>query len=93
MTPRFVSLDVSRMLQGQADIVETIEQARSLKIADLKFGDESLRIRNGLIFEINRQLKWMRNFGLVNQVPNLCFGQYHRQQAILSRVVGENVGE
>ena len=50
---RLEGFDVGGVLQSEADIVQSFEQAIALKVADLKSSEEPVRIGDGSLFKIN----------------------------------------
>lgn len=49
----FIRVNRVRVLQSEADIVQSFEQAMALKIANPKSSEEPISISDDLVFEIN----------------------------------------
>src|SRR5687768_14044923 len=86
--------DFFRVAQRQADLVEAVEQAVLAKTGDLEM--ERLRAigrGHGLRLQVHHQAKAGKRRAFVEQAIDLGGRQHHRQEAVLERVVEENVGE
>ena len=88
----FESLDCVTVLQGQADVVQAIEQAVLAESVHFKVVDLAVRTGHGLRRQINAELIALARLGLLEQFINFGLGQDDRQHAVLEAVVEEDVG-
>ena len=51
-----IRADLRLMLQREADVVQTFEQAVAREVVDLESGAQALLVANAAIFEINGEL-------------------------------------
>ncbi len=80
------------VLQRQADIVQTVEQAMLAEGIDLKLQHLAIRTSHGLRLKVDTELITRLGLDLCKQLINLCVAQNDRQQAILEAVIEEDVG-
>src|SRR5438876_12163761 len=82
------SANLVRVLQREADVVETIQQAMLAKRVHVEAEHAAaVRRRNRLSFEIDRQLESGKGRGLVEQAIDLGFVEHDRQQSILEAII------
>src|SRR5262249_13724116 len=93
-SPRLEGADLVGVAQREADLVQAVQDAMLAERIDLEA--EALRTvggRDGLLFQINNQLKTGERRCLVEQLVDLGFAQRDRQEAVLERVVLEDLAE
>src|SRR5688572_22604744 len=91
--PGLESGDLLGVAQRQADLVEPVEQAVLAKTGDVEM--ERLRAiggGHGLRVQVHHQAKARKRRAFVKQTVDLGGRQHHRQEAVLERVVEEDVG-
>ena len=82
------------MAQREADLVESVHQAILAERIDLEVhGERAVGARHALALEVDHQAKAGKRIALMEQAIDLGFAQHHRQEAVLERVVEEDVGE
>src|SRR3989338_9237551 len=86
-------LDLAYMLQGQADVVQSIQQTMLAKGVHLKIIRRAVRRSDGLPLQIDLQFVANIGFHCLEQRIHLLRSQADRQQAVLEAVVEKNVGE
>ena len=90
---RLIGPDIVCVLKGQADIVQTIEQAVLAKRIDLKSDAFAVRANDLLRFQINRQCITFVLRNLAEQLVNNGFVQHDRQHAVLEAVIEKDVSK
>src|SRR6476659_112331 len=86
--------DLVRVAQREADLVEAVQQAVPAERVDVEA--EGLRARerrDALPLEVDAQLEAGEGGGVVEQLVDLRLGQGDRQEAVLQRVVEEDIAE
>ncbi len=92
MSP-FVGRDFVLLLQRQADVIETMDQAVLAERFDLERLRVAVLIAQGLLFEIDGQLVAGVLRGALEQIFDLFFSQTNRKHAVFETVVVKNVSE
>src|SRR5689334_11929909 len=93
-SPRLEGADLVRVAQRQADLVQAVQDAVLAERIDVEA--EALRAiggRHRLRFQIDDQLEAGKRCRFVEQLVDLGFAQRDRQEAVLERVVGEDLAE
>ena len=80
-------------MQGQADVVETIQQAVFPLAIDREGDHLAGRGSHGLRGQVDNQAVALGRLGLLEQAIDHIGGQHDGQDAILEAVVEEDVGE
>src|SRR6266404_924053 len=86
-------VDRRRLLQGQADIVQAIEQAMLAERIDLEMNGAAVGALDLLLLEIDLDDGVRASARIVHQLGDDLLGHADRQDAVLEAVVVENVGE
>lgn len=81
------------MLQCQADIIETVQQAVPDESIDGKLRSEPPVVTNLALFEIDHKLVVVEVLRTLHQIGDLILGQTHREESIFRTVIGEDVGK
>src|SRR6185503_5745043 len=92
--PRLEGADLVRMAQREADLVEPVEQAVLAERSDVEA--EALRAvegRHALPLEVDPQPEAGERNRIVEQLVDFGFRQRDRQEAVLQRVVLEDLAE
>ena len=87
------SADIGCFLFGQADVVETVEQAMLAERVYLDTHDFAVGARDRLLFEVDRQHRVGALLGVFHQLVDDVLRQGDRQQAVLEAVGVEDVGK
>jgi hypothetical protein len=90
--PSFVGGDVRFVLQGESDVVETIQQAVAHEVVDLKAGREAAIVIDLALLEVDGQLIAIL-LGAAHEFSHFVFGERDVEESVLRAVVGEDVGE
>src|ERR1700722_9627112 len=85
--------DFRFVLQGEADIIQPIEQAMTHEFVDGEFSCEAPLVPHLALLEVNRQLVVFDIMGPPHQFIGLILRQAHREEAVLRAVIGEYVRE
>ncbi len=85
--------NLSFMLQGEANIIESFQEAIALKIINLECCDKALPVTDGLVPEINRRLVIIDLFRTTHQLRHTSLVESDRQEAVLQAIVCEDVCE
>ena len=80
------------VLQGDANVVEAVEQAVLAKGVDVELEDFAGRRGHALVFEIDVQPVAFIGFHFLNSARSRLFKR-HQQNAVLEGIVVEDVGE
>src|SRR5262245_6051904 len=93
-SPRLEGADLVRMPQRKADVVQAVQDAVLAERVDL----EAPALRavgrgNGLRLEVDAQPEAGEGRGLVEQLVDVGLAQRDRQEAVLERVVQEDLAE
>src|SRR6185437_12420574 len=88
-----VGADVALLLQGEADIVESIQQAMLAERIDLEFDDAAIGPGDRLLLEIDAEPGIGAFPCIVHEIVDDLLRQLDRQDAVLEAVVVEDVGE
>ena len=91
--PRFVRRDFSLVLQGQADIVEAVQQTVTSKLVHRELRAKSLRVPHFASLQVDRDLVIVDLLGAPRQRRNFLLVQAHGKKAVFCAVIGKNVGE
>src|SRR5262249_1458728 len=86
--------DLVRVAQREADLVEPVQQAVLAERVDVEA--EAFRAiggRDRLLSQINRQFEAGKRRGIVEKLVDLGLGQGDRQEAVLERIVLEDLAE
>ena len=89
----FVGGDFRFVLQGEADIIQPIEQAMTHEFVDGEFSCEALLVPHLALLEVNRQLVVFDIAGPPHQFRGLILLQAHREETVLRAVVCEDIRE
>src|SRR5690606_21881387 len=81
------------LLQGQADVVQAVEQAVLAEGVHLEAVLHAIGAGDRLRRQVHGQGVALAGFALAEQLVDLGVGQHDRQQAVLEAVVVEDVGE
>ena len=81
------------MAQGQAYVVEAVQQAVFAERVDFECGAEAFIIGDGLGFEVDGDLVCGIFCGAVHQCLHIGFGEADEDHAVLAGVGEEDVGE
>src|SRR4029077_10626240 len=87
------ALDLVLLDHGQADIVETVEQAMLAVRIDVELDHAAVRPPDLLLLQIDRQRGIGAALGVVKQLLQILRRHLHRQHAVLEAVVVEDVAE
>src|SRR5262249_35630125 len=93
-SPRLEGADLFRVAQRQADLVQAVQQAMLAEGIDVE--SELLRAVDGrdqLLFQVDRQFETGKGRSVVKQPVDLALAQRDRQEAVLQRVVLEDLPE
>src|SRR5216684_1662928 len=85
--------DRRRLLQGEPDIVEAVQQAVLAERVDVEFDDAAIGPGDRLAGEIDSEPGVGALLGVVHQLVDDLLRQPDRQDAVLEAVVVEDVGE
>src|SRR5690606_37525541 len=86
-------VDAASLFHGQADIVETVEQAMALEIVEIEGNRAAIGTVNFLGFEIDGEGCIGAARSVVHQLVQLFLSDLDRQDAVLEAVIVEDVGE
>ena len=89
----FEGLDRIAVLQGQTDVVQTVEQAVLAERIDLEVQYLAIRAGHRLRLQVDGQLVARVGFDLLEQLVDFLVTEDDRQQAVLEAVVEEDVGK
>src|SRR5690606_28332530 len=81
------------LLQGQADVVQAVEQAVPAEGVHLEAVLHAVRTGDRLRFQVHGQGVALAGLALAEQLVHHIGRQHHRQQAVLEAVVVEDVGK
>src|SRR5918999_1460126 len=91
---RLEGADLVRVAQGEADLVEPVQEAVLAERVDREVHDQRAVGRgHGLLFEVDDQSKARKGRAFVEQPIDLGLAEHDRQQAVLEAVDEEDVGE
>src|SRR4030095_7748829 len=90
---RLERFDRGRLLQSQADVVETVEEAVLAEGIELEFYAATVGAADLLLLKIDGDDGVGAALGVVHQLVDLALRQLDRQDAVLEAVVVEDVGE
>lgn len=88
----FVLADCGVLLQGQGDIIETVEEALPTKFFDVEVEFESFLVMDRFRLEVDRQ-SVDATICLFEQLVDLRWGEDDGQDTVLETIVEEDVGE
>ena len=91
--PRFVGRDLRFVLQGETDVVKTVQQAVAHELIDGELCAESSVVSHFAMFEINRKVVAVHLSRATHELSDFWLAQLHRKKSILRAVVSEDVGE
>src|SRR5487761_134250 len=80
-------------LEGQADVVDAVEQALLAELIDFKMHDLAIGARDGLARQVDGEPRIRTLAGVVHQMRHGLSRQRDRQNAVLEAVAVEDVGE
>src|SRR5882757_4454448 len=92
--PRLEAADLVRVAQREADLVEAVQERVLVERLDVEM--ESLCVidgRDGLPLQVYSQLEAGKGSGFVEKAVDLRLREHDRQEAVLERVVPEDVAE
>jgi len=89
----FVGSNGGFMLQGEADIVQSVQQAVMSKVVDMEFGGETVIVGDRAIFEIDREFVIFDFVRALHDLRDLVITEANREQAVLETVISKNVAE
>ena len=90
----FEGTNLVGLAQGQADVVQTVQQAILAKSIDLeRIHQRAIAGTDDLAFQIDHETIAWEGAHFIEQVLDLRFGQDDGQQAVLEAVVEKDVGE
>ena len=88
-----ISGDLRLMLQSEADIVQSVEQAVAGEFVDCKSHGETLPIFDTHRLQVDCELVAFDLLRTAHDLSDLFVGEAHGQEAVLQAVVCEDVGE
>ena len=88
----FKGFDGITILQSQANVIETVEQAVTAEVIDLEAEGLAAGRNDLTLFQIDCDLVAFRREAFAEELIDLRFLKNHRQHAVLEAVVEENVG-
>src|SRR3989338_7765140 len=90
---RLERLDLIDMLQGQADVVQAVQQTMFTKRLHLEIIHRPVRRGDALSLQVDLQTIARRNLHRLEQRIHLFRSQADRQQAVLEAIIEKDVGE
>src|SRR5580698_9053325 len=91
--PRLIRRDLRFVLQGQPNVVQTVQKTVPHKFIDREFRAKTLIVTHLALLQVNRELVIANLAGSPHQLSGLSLAQTHRKKSVLRAVVGKNVSE
>ncbi len=86
-------LDLVALHHGEADVIETLEQAMLAVCVDVEFQHAAVGTADFLLLQVDRQRRIGAALGVVEQLLQVALRDHDRQDAVLEAVVVEDVAE
>ena len=90
---RFVFVEFGFVAEGEADVVEAVQQAVFAERVDVEVCIEAFIVRDGLGFKVDCDFVCWISFGALHQRLHIGFGEADEDHAVFAGVREENVGE
>ena len=91
--PGFVGGNLRFMFEGEADIVQPLEQAMANEFIHRELRGEAPVVTHFAAFEVNRELIILRLTGSPDQLRDFRFAETNGEKTIFAAVIGKDVGE
>src|SRR5579862_3225083 len=89
----FVGGDFRFVLQGQANVVQPVQQTMADEVIDCKVCEKAAIVANLATLQVNGELVILNFMGAAHQSSNFIFCEAHGKKSIFRAVVGKDVGE
>ena len=88
-----MGIDQITLAQGEADIIEPLQQALLAERINLEVNDPAIRTPDLLFFKIDGDGGIGPARGIIEQLVDLLLGQADGQNAVLETIIVENIGK